>query len=85
MNKRLDGDIFSKNPTVLMVTFGMNDSGYYEYNGDNAKDLVNRSIRKASRTSADGKTFQGIATYSYRNDREPLLMMKLQIKDNTGL
>ena len=35
MNKRLDGDIFSKNPTVLMVTFGMNDSGYYEYNGDN--------------------------------------------------
>ena len=36
MNKRLDGDIFSKNPTVLMVTFGMNDSGYYEFNGDNA-------------------------------------------------
>ena len=29
MNKRLDGDIFSKNLTVLMVTFGMNDSGYY--------------------------------------------------------
>ena len=36
MNKRLDGDIFSKEPTVLMVTFGMNDSGYMEYNGDNA-------------------------------------------------
>lgn len=36
MNKRLDGDIFSKEPTVLMVTFGMNDSGYFEYNGDDA-------------------------------------------------
>ena len=29
MNKRLDGDVFSKNPTVLLVTFGMNYSGYY--------------------------------------------------------
>ncbi|MDR2816088.1 MAG: GDSL-type esterase/lipase family protein, partial [Proteiniphilum sp.] len=36
MYKRLDDDVFSKHPTVLMVTFGMNDSGYFEYNGDNA-------------------------------------------------
>jgi lysophospholipase L1-like esterase len=36
MYKRLDADVFSKRPTVLMVTFGMNDSGYFEYNGDNA-------------------------------------------------
>lgn len=39
MNKRLDGDVFSKRPTVLMVTFGMNDSGYQEYNGDSAKEF----------------------------------------------
>lgn len=39
MNKRLDGDIFAMKPSVLMVTFGMNDSGYYEYNGDNAKEF----------------------------------------------
>ena len=26
MNKRLDGDIFPMKPSVLMVTFGMNDS-----------------------------------------------------------
>ena len=39
MYKRLDGDVFSKNPTVLMVTFGMNDSGYFEYNGDKAKEF----------------------------------------------
>jgi len=35
MFKRLDGDVFSKRPTVLTVTFGMNDTGYMEYNGDN--------------------------------------------------
>lgn len=39
MYKRLDNDIFSKEPTVLAVTFGMNDSGYFEYNGDNAKQF----------------------------------------------
>src|SRR5690606_34607636 len=33
MLKRLDGDVFSKQPTVLIATFGMNDSGYFEYNG----------------------------------------------------
>jgi lysophospholipase L1-like esterase len=37
MYKRLDDDVFNKRPTVLMVTFGMNDSGYFEYNGDNAE------------------------------------------------
>ena len=28
---RLDGDILKKKPTVLAVTFGMNDSKYFEY------------------------------------------------------
>jgi len=28
---RLDGDILAKKPTVLAVTFGMNDSRYFEY------------------------------------------------------
>lgn len=37
--KRLDNDVFSKNPTSLMVTFGMNDSGYFEYNGDKPKEF----------------------------------------------
>ena len=32
MYKRLDGDVLSKRPTVLTVTFGMNDTGYMEYN-----------------------------------------------------
>ncbi|MDR3366966.1 MAG: SGNH/GDSL hydrolase family protein [Prevotellaceae bacterium] len=45
MYRRLDGDVLSKRPTVLMITFGMNDSGYFEYNGDSAeqygKDRLN--------------------------------------------
>lgn len=37
MYRRLDGDVFSKRPTVLMVTFGMNDTGYMEYNQPGAE------------------------------------------------
>lgn len=47
MNKRLDNDIFSKNPTSLMVTFGMNDSGYFEYNGDNAKEFGEQKYQES--------------------------------------
>ncbi|MGV3509687.1 MAG: SGNH/GDSL hydrolase family protein [Sphingobacteriaceae bacterium] len=34
---RLEGDILAKKPTVLAVTFGMNDSRYFEYNSPNPK------------------------------------------------
>jgi lysophospholipase L1-like esterase len=37
MYRRLDSDVLSKRPTILMVTFGMNDGGYLGYNGDNAE------------------------------------------------
>lgn len=33
MTKRLDGDILAKKPNVIVLTFGMNDTGYFEYNG----------------------------------------------------
>ncbi|GAB1416808.1 SGNH/GDSL hydrolase family protein [Paludibacter sp.] len=39
MLKRLDGDVFSKKPTTLVVTYGMNDSGYAEYNGENGSEF----------------------------------------------
>lgn len=42
MFRRLDGDVFSKKPTVLTVTFGMNDTGYMEYNGDNPTEYGER-------------------------------------------
>lgn len=47
MYKRLDDDIFSKEPTVLAVTFGMNDSGYFEYNGDNAKEFGEQKYQES--------------------------------------
>lgn len=51
MYKRLDGDVFSKRPTVLTVTFGMNDTGYMEYNGDDAGHSAKRSTGSATTTS----------------------------------
>lgn len=47
MNKRLDGDIFNLNPTALMVTFGMNDSGYFEYNGDKPKEFGEQKYQES--------------------------------------
>lgn len=47
MNKRLEGDIFSMKPTALMVTFGMNDSGYQEYNGEDGREFGERKYQEA--------------------------------------
>lgn len=47
MNKRLDNDIFKMDPSVLVVTFGMNDSGYFEYNGDNAKEFGEQKYQES--------------------------------------
>jgi len=46
MYKRLDGDVFSKRPTVLMMTFGMNDSGYYEYNGSEPEKFADKKVKE---------------------------------------
>lgn len=42
--KRLDGDVFAKRPNVITLTFGMNDTGYYEYNSDKAESFGNRRV-----------------------------------------
>lgn len=40
---RFDEDVLSKEPTVIVITFGMNDSGYFEYlNGDPEEVATNR-------------------------------------------
>lgn len=46
MYKRLDGDVLSKKPTVLMVTFGMNDSGYFEYNSEQSEEFGEKKYRE---------------------------------------
>lgn len=84
MNKRLDGDIFSKNPSVLMVTFGMNDSGYMEYNGDNAKEFGEQKYQESIKNFQEmEKRFKGLP-------KTRMVMLgtspydeTAQIKDNT--
>lgn len=86
MNKRLDGDVFSKRPTVLMVTFGMNDSGYQEYKGDNAKEFGD------SRYNECYKNFQAMeGRFKALPDTRVVMMGSspfdetVVIKDNTPL
>ena len=45
MVRRLDGDVFSKRPTILFATFGMNDSGYLEYNGDQPEKFADEKVK----------------------------------------
>lgn len=44
---RLDGDVFAKRPNILTLSFGMNDSGYFEYNGDNAEAFGKSQVAKS--------------------------------------
>lgn len=44
MYKRLDGDVFPNKPTVLVTTFGMNDSGYFEYNQPGAEAFADSKV-----------------------------------------
>ena len=48
--KRLDGDVFSKKPNVITLSFGMNDSGYFEYNGENADEFGNQQVEKCRKS-----------------------------------
>ncbi|MDB5135068.1 MAG: hypothetical protein JWP37_1671 [Mucilaginibacter sp.] len=41
---RFDDDVFSKNPTVLTLTWGMNDSGYFDWFKSDAQDVMDKKI-----------------------------------------
>ena len=45
---RMDDDVLAKQPTVLTFTFGMNDSGYYEYNSADSADFARRKLEDAT-------------------------------------
>lgn len=47
MYNRLDSDVFAKKPTVIFLTFGMNDAGYYDYLKPNAQELANENVEKS--------------------------------------
>jgi lysophospholipase L1-like esterase len=46
MFNRLDTDVFNRRPTVLTVTFGMNDSGYAEYNREGGEEFGRRKYEE---------------------------------------
>ena len=43
---RFDDDVLAKEPTVVTFTFGMNDTGYYEYNGNDSADFARRKYEE---------------------------------------
>ncbi|HEV7330472.1 MAG TPA: SGNH/GDSL hydrolase family protein [Flavisolibacter sp.] len=47
INERLDVDVFAEKPTVIALTFGMNDSGYFEYLDAKRDSLANVKWQKS--------------------------------------
>lgn len=47
MNERLDYEVFPKKPDVVVLTFGMNDSGYFEYLTSNKDSVVNAKVKRS--------------------------------------
>ena len=47
MYKRLDGDVLPNKPTVLVTTFGMNDTGYFEYNQPGAEEYADKKVKES--------------------------------------
>ena len=46
---RIDADVFAKKPTTICVTFGMNDSGYFEYLGGNGDSTGKKRAQESQR------------------------------------
>lgn len=48
--RRLNYDILARQPNVLVLTFGMNDTGYFEFNGENAEKIARERITASRRS-----------------------------------
>lgn len=44
---RFDDDVLSKKPTVIVLTFGMNDSGYFEYNQPEPDKAADKKVEES--------------------------------------
>src|SRR3954464_14887772 len=47
INDRFEDDVLSKKPTVLTLTWGMNDTGYFEWYRADAKDSMQKKIQRS--------------------------------------
>src|ERR1700694_4652336 len=45
---RFDDDVLPKKPTTICLTFGMNDSGYFEFLGANADSTAKARVKESS-------------------------------------
>lgn len=60
--ERLDDDVLKKAPTVLTYSFGMNDTGYWEYNGDEAQAFADKKVEECRHTLLEAeKRFQSLS------------------------
>ena len=63
---RFDDDVLAKEPTVVTFTFGMNDTDYYEYNGNDSADFARRKYEETRQRFAlceeKLKSLKGIRT-----------------------
>jgi hypothetical protein len=49
---RFDDDVFSKKPNILTLTWGMNDSGYFEWYRKDGQDFMDKRIEGSYKTFA---------------------------------
>nr|WP_068891976.1 SGNH/GDSL hydrolase family protein [Pedobacter panaciterrae] len=47
MNDRFERDVLPKKPNIVVLTFGMNDTGYLEFNAQNADETAKQRIAKS--------------------------------------
>jgi len=47
IEKRMEFDVFPKNPSYVALTFGMNDVGYYDFYKAEAQELAQKSVEKS--------------------------------------
>ncbi|TFF38186.1 SGNH/GDSL hydrolase family protein [Mucilaginibacter psychrotolerans] len=52
MYERLDGDVFAKKPTVVTLTFGMNDTGYQNLKSPNADSVYAAKVAESLKSFA---------------------------------
>lgn len=52
MNNRFDHDVLTKKPNVVVLTFGMNDTGYFEFNESDADETSQKRIEKSRQNFA---------------------------------
>ncbi|MCH5596468.1 SGNH/GDSL hydrolase family protein [Niabella ginsengisoli] len=63
MFKRLETDVYAKKPSVIALTFGMNDTGYFEFlqanSSEKSKEKLDRSYKAYLRIDSSFKKHTG--------------------------